>query len=143
MNKILFLLFFVMSISVYIYTGARDRLGWVDDNTYRVAGKGHAREDASEFQRKSMACEAARLDAIANLMMKFAESGIKSVNGRVKTEVFQNIIRKEFSGTVKGMNVIESTYYEDKRLCKIIGEIYENNMRRRIYRLAADNSEKD
>mgnify|MGYP000226298152 CR=1 FL=1 len=136
MNKILFSLFFIFTMSIYFISGAADKLGWVNDNTYRVKGLGYAREGSVEVKKKPMACEAARLDAISNLLLKFAESGIESVKGSIKVETFHDIVRKEFSGIVRGMDVVDSTYYPGKGMCTIIGEISEPGMRQKINNLA-------
>ncbi len=123
-------------ILILVFSACTDKDGWVDDNTYRITGIGYPGKNANEASFRLQACEAARIDATSKLLMKFAEAGIKSVKGKVSEEVIRNAVHREFSGIVKGMKVADTIYNDGKKMCQVIVELYEEDMRNKIEKMA-------
>jgi hypothetical protein len=111
---------------------------WVDESTFRVTGTGYAKKGLTGIQGKASACEAARLDAAARMIMKFAETGIDSVKGKVRTEVFKDVVKKEFSGTIRGAMVVKSVYDKASGKCVVLYQIQEKGMKKKIIKLARE-----
>jgi hypothetical protein len=111
---------------------------WVDESTFRVSGTGYAGKGYTGVQGRASACEAARLDAVAKMIIKFAETGIESVRGKVKTEIFKDVVKREFSGTMRGGMIVNSTYDNASGKCVVIYELKEKEMKKKIIKLAGE-----
>ncbi len=134
---------FIRRISLFTFplllcSNSMEKGVWVDDSTFRVSGTGYAGKKYTGVQGKASACEAARLDAVARMILKFAETGIESVQGTVKTEVFKDLVKKEFSGTIRGARIVKSTYDKSSGKCVVIYQLEEKEMKKKIIRFARE-----
>ena len=108
--------------------------GFIDDDTFRVTGYGSAssKETDNRHMLRKFACEAALRDAQMKTGFALAEYGLKSVEGSVDENVYQDWVIKHFSGTIKGGSVIEQTFYENRRECIVVYEIKEKGLREKV-----------
>ncbi len=128
----------LFTLPLLLCSNSMERGVWVDESTFRVSGTGYAKKEFTGVQGRASACEAARLDAVAKMIIKFAETGIESVRGKVKTEVFKDVVKKEFSGTIRGAMIVKSTYDKASGKCVVVYQLKEKGMKKKIVRLARE-----
>ena len=134
MKNKLFMILLITIIALSVY--AIQEKGWVNNHTFRVVAIGkinprHIKKPRP--MRDKTSCEAARLKAMSKIVERFAEANIDSVKGgKLKITKIKNIIIKDFSGVLYGGRVVKSTFDPKKNQCKVVYEIHEKNLRRKV-----------
>ncbi len=89
--------------------------GWLDDNTFLMAGMGAAPvEETDPFVRKAMAKEAAIIDAQVKIIEKFVGAKVKGAAGVKNFRLTGFAAAKEIEGAIRGATVYEDRVEWDK-----------------------------
>jgi len=107
--------------------------GWVDDDTFQVIAWGEANPDATgEAQWRNQAREAAQMMAEKRVVEKFKGYTLEA-NGYTEDGAGATVIvSKDVLGTVKGGQVVKTTFDRDNMACEIIYRVQGKNLKKRV-----------
>jgi hypothetical protein len=106
--------------------------GWVNDNTYRIAAAGVAKQTLkNKIARRESAKRAAMLNAQYQVLEKFKGSKIEGAAGMSDFEMTGIAIAQEIQGVVKGGSVVSVTYDEEDN-AEIIYEVKAKGLKKKV-----------
>ena len=107
--------------------------GWIDDDTYHVAGMGTAPEDETdEFVRKAMAKEAATIDAQVKVIEKFVGAQVKGAAGVKNFRLSGFAAAKEIEGAIKGASIYNVEWDKSTQDCVVVLEVKAKNLKKKV-----------
>ncbi len=116
-------------------TEISDSEGWVNENTYRVTAVGTIQPHHLSLPlptRQTLACESAIIMAQTRMLEKFVDAGIAEVQGTVDTAAVGRNIRKYFTGTIRGGDVLRKTFNEETSECEVIYSLTSPGLKRKL-----------
>jgi hypothetical protein len=106
--------------------------GWVNDDTYRIAAAGIAKQTLkNKIARRESAKRAAMLNAQYQVLEKFKGSKIEGAAGMSDFEMTGIAIAQEIQGIVKGGSVVSVTYDEEDN-AEIIYEVKAKGLKKKV-----------
>ncbi|HOO71222.1 MAG TPA: hypothetical protein PK926_05625 [Spirochaetota bacterium] len=109
--------------------------GWLDDNTFLIAGMGAAPVDETDpFVRKAMAKEAAIIDAQVKIIEKFIGAKVKGAAGVNNFRLTGFAAAKEIEGAIKGASIYKDqvTWDKDTQDCVAVVKVEARGLKKKV-----------
>ena len=112
-----------------------DSEGWLNENTYQVTAIGTIQPHHASLPfptRQTLACESAIIMAQTRMLEKFVDAGIAEVEGSVDTVALGKTIRKYWSGTIRGGDVIRKRFDRETSECEVVYSLTSPGLRKKL-----------
>jgi hypothetical protein len=127
--KKIYVVLVLLAAAVSCHSQAKSE--WYDNDTLRITADGTIEEEAFEYpavRRREMACNSAKLNAMADAINILGEAGSDSVSDVKKDG-------DRFSAFVRGGSVISSSFNPESNKCTVVYELKEKNLKKKAGRV--------
>ena len=138
-KKILIIMLVISLFIISCGTGISGKPeGWINNDVFRVTGKGSPSKDISDkFEREVNARQAAVLDGKNKIAAKIVGYYIESLNSTEKDMIDESVIQERVAEKVIGLSVIESKW-DFQQNCTVVMELYGKGLKNRMDNLVSE-----
>ena len=112
--------------------------GWINNDIFRVIGKGSPSKDISDkFEREVNARQAAVLDGKNKIAAKIVGYYMESLNSTEKDMIDEYVIQERVAEKVIGLSVIESKW-DFLQNCTVVMELYGKGLKNKMDNLVSE-----
>ncbi|WP_038375232.1 hypothetical protein [Brachyspira alvinipulli] len=112
--------------------------GWVNNDIFRVMGKGSPSKGISDkFEREVNARLAAELDGKNKIVAKIVGPYIEALNSTEKDMIDENVMQERVAERVIGLSVIESKW-DFQQNCTVVMELYGKGLKNKMDNLVSE-----